>query len=516
MPSLTITAPAEPKPAAEQPKPDPKGGEVLYPEFAVKAKIGADAITYEVMKDILWWESEPEYTARMVALNPKIKEDAAKFSDKLLAQKGVEVLCLDEEGRKVVCWNNAHNRPFDLPWAMRYKQEFLNGCWAVNGEAFIIGDRGNVLSGQKRGVGFMLAVQAWRKDPEKYKEVWPTEPVYETVLAIGVKEDSRTVATLDNGQPRSDADTIFTSEIYAGLSPAGKKECSRMLAKATDFLWARTGEARGHEGQVVYKTPSEAARFREDHPKLMKAVKHLYEENKDRAISGLKLSPGMCAAICYMQGCSTSDGDSYRAGDPPVEKGLKWDNWTKAQEFWTELAKAGSEGKGQSKLHAAVATALGMLVDPDDGTQGRLSEKLVILAKAWELFAAGKKFNESDLEIGYVERDGKTILDPDQTLGFGGIDLGPGKPKAAEEPEVTEPEAKATREQIAKEAIQRVEETPAQEKARRDAVLKAAEAKKEEAKKALLANRQAREAAAKPNGKPAAKAPVKIKGVSRK
>ena len=536
MPQIVEPKPKAPTPA---PKAEPAADELIYPEFEVKVCVGESdvddtfrrSLTCEKAKTLVGWLEEADYTAQQVAANPKVKESAAKFSyrsasgeTKLapwLVEKGLDVLFTSVTGQRVVCLNNAHNRPFSEPWAKRFCQEVLTKNWRLNGETIIVGQRGNVLSGQKRLVGFIEACNVWAANRERFKDVWPDEPTLDCVVVFGVEETPETIRTLDNVQPRTEADTIFTDETYANLSPAGKKECSRMLARATDFLWQRTGECdRLFVGnQKLIATPSELAAFRERHPFLLKAVKHLFEENQDRAISDLKLSPGMCAGILYLQACADSDAEAYRAGSPPEEKGLSWKLRDRAKEFWTELAKADGADPANPKRTVpgsptwkAVAGALALLVDPDDGTAGRLSEKLVVLAKAWELFAAGKPFKSSDLTVDYVERDAQTTLDPEQTMSFGGIDRGPGRQEEAE-PEVPEQTVAERKAELAQQALKAVEETPAQERARREAVLKAAEEKKAK----LLANRQARAADGKPNGQAPAKKPaLKIKGVARK
>jgi len=517
MPQLPDTQ--APPAQAAAPAPEAKAnGEVIYTEREVLPCWGPRALTYEKVKELLDLESEPEFTARMVAQNPKIKKDAAKFTDKVLAKHKVVVLCEDEDGNKLVAWKNAHNRPFDKEWAFRFRQEFLNGQWQCNGEAFIIGQR-NVLSGIKRAVGFCLAVQAYRKDPK----AWPLckgEPRWETVVSRGFPETPELIRTLDNVKPRTDADTIFSVGEFDHLSLAGKRECSNMLGKATNFLWDRTGFGRKAPGQPkIYKTPSEDNAFRERHRKIYQAVKHVFEENAGRGISVMKLSPGLCAALLYLQGSGTSDAAAYRSVRPPREKGLDWSLWDKAKEFWTELAKAGDEKKKVrgSKLHEAVKSGLTGLTDPNDpdSNAARLSEKLIVLAKAWDLFRQGKQVRTDSLAIDWVTANGETTLDPDQIQAFGAIDLGPARIQGEADEDVDEATAEERRAEVAKEAIQAVQAapTPEGERKQREELDKANAIKAENARLLKLKNEANKKGNGKNgNGKSAAKPKIKLKG----
>ena len=528
MPGLTVqekpqTATAAPEPKAEV------NSEMLYPEFQVLVCAGdADidqvrrkSITYDKMREILGCMTEAEYTAARIAANPKVTEKAARFPAdgvvKLELEDGTkivtEVAMTDENGDKVIFVRNAHNRPFKEARARRYAQEILTAGkdgrpnWRLNGEAFIIGQHGNVLSGQKRAGGFILAVQMWRKDPGKYP-MWLREPVLDTVVSLGVEETPEVLRTLDNVDPRTDEDTLNTSGEFGGLGPIGRRECCRMLAKATDLVWDRTGFGRGSE--APYFTPSEAQGFRDRHPRLIKLVKHVWEENQDRAIAGgdapINLSPGAVAGMAYLMAASASDGAKYRKGSPPREAAADFARLDKAKAFVSALVQQGDKEKKlkPSPLCEAVRSAILALKDPDTGAQARMAEKLIVMAKAWELFAQDKKTTAADLEVHMVERGEKTVIDPDQPDSFGGIDLGPKRPgelDGGSDDEAAAELAKAERRKEAEiESVAVVNEAPDQERQRRERI---------EANKAKLL--KMRKAKADPQPAPAAKPKLKVK-----
>jgi hypothetical protein len=62
-------------------------------------------------------------------------------------------LLTDEDGKKIQCVNNAHNRPFNETWARTLAQDILNGHWRDNGEAIVIGKSGQVLSARTLPTG---------------------------------------------------------------------------------------------------------------------------------------------------------------------------------------------------------------------------------------------------------------------------------------------------------------------------------------------------------------------------
>ncbi len=419
--------------AAAIPQEPTNDREIIYPKLQVKICCAGDdgdapPITCEQMKKALGWETEEEYTNRMLEADSDLDPETAKFGDDFLLK--------DEAGNKVRCWNNSINRPFTESHAKELAQDILNRRWAgpttmpgetINCETIVIGRTGQIESGQHRGVGFVLACQRWERNPV-WQEKWPEEPVLESLVATGASEAPQVIMTLDNVRPRTLSDIYYTSELFADLPSVDKKECSRMGAKATDMLWKYSGSGGEGDRSSRYQTHSESRNFLDRHSRLLKCVKHIYEENKNRTISKLKLSPGMCAALMYFMGSSTTDGNDYRAMEVRSEKKLSWTNFARATEFWVAIAKNSPEVK-------AVTFALNALKEV--GTQ---VEKMCVLAKAWEAFVGGHTVTPSDVQLNYHTSEDGTVklLDiPD----FGGIWL-------AEEPEDTSDPEPPTPEEI--------------------------------------------------------------------
>ena len=414
-----------------------RGREVIHPVLTVcgipipREKL---RITAADIGEILGWETEAEYSARMVKENPGTKPDKWKFESaqakSLIAKLGLEVIT-DENGENVVMWDNLGNRKLELPYANKIAQDILSKSWRFNGETIIVGRTGISLSLQKRGVGLIFAAQRWRKNPEIYP-AWAEEPWIEAIIVRGIEETEDTIQTLDNTRPRTEADTIYTSEIFAGLPSREKDECSRMLAKATDTLWDRVGAGKIGD-QAVMRTNSETAAFRKRHEKLVECVRYIYEQNggggEGRKISGppLHLSPGVSSALLYLMSCSSSDGAAYRAGEPREEKSLDWKHEKKAKEFWRRI------GDPAAAEFSALRASLKQLKKIEAGPR----HKLAVVALAWAKFVEGGKPSAKDLDLEHHEKiDGNGVTQLVGEFDVGGIDLGLGKPKAEDEEEI--------------------------------------------------------------------------------
>lgn len=433
-----------PEPEAVDTKP-----KVLYPKLAVNGiEIPASAlrVTVDQMKKYLGWESEPEFAARMKRLDPDLKDAEVTFAK---SDPPVETMLVDENGDRVVCWRNQTNRPFDEATSRKYAQDILTRNWAgpstmpeetVNGETIIVGRNGRCLSIQHRGVGLILAAQMWEKNKAYWgTRGWEEEPYIETLVVTGVSESQRVVSTLDNVRARTEADTIYTSLIFKDLNTnVERRECSRMLALATDTLWRRTGAS---ETGDKYQTHSASESFRARHPRLQECVRAMFELNKDRVISDLRLYAGACAACLYMMGSSESDIDDYRNMEPaPGEEILNWDMWDRALLMFKGLADVkDSETK-------AIRSALANLKD-DPEKPGRNPEKIAILAKAWRAWKENEKPALANLKLDYARDHNKNLRwIEDEDCMFGGIDLGAGG--TPPDPEVPEAEAEQTKEQV--------------------------------------------------------------------
>lgn len=390
----------------------------VYPDVKATLCTGTGAITYDQCGKLLGWETEEEYMARL-RKEAEASGDVRKGGQAFVGF-GDDYLLKDTAGRKVKCWNNTRNREFREAWHKALAQDLLlsgpkvpveRRRWQFNGEAIIIGMYAQVLSGQHRLTALRRAVELWRADKARWGKYWPTEPVLESLVVVGIDESPRTVRTFDNVKPRSLADVFYTSGLFDKLEPVAKRECSRMLEAGVRLLWTRTGA--GSLGQ--YQTHGESSDFLARHHKLLECVKHLYKVNEERAISRLKLSAGQCAALMYLQGCATSDVEAYRR--TRTERSLEWDLAEEAKQFWTDLVK-------RDRDLDAVHDAIGALADEENGTSGRVAEKHAIIAKAWERYVLKRAINKDLLALEYESVGGDTKLSADQTLGFGGIDLG--------------------------------------------------------------------------------------------
>jgi len=396
-------------------------------------------ITCETMKALIGWETEPDYKLRRSKEAGWHLDSAGNLFDPAGQPHEADWLLTDENDEKVICSHNGHNRELSERTARAYAQDILTKNWAgpsampgetVNGETIIVSRTGEVISGQHRAVGLILACQIWAKQKNKHVKTWPQEPVMDSLIVFGVSDSPRIVRTLDNVKTRSLADTIFTSDDFKDmdLDRRMRGEISRMLDAAIDFLWKRTeahdtwgkGAVKGENGYKTAQTHSASLTFRDRHKRIDKAVRHLFDLNKGRAISLLHLSAGQSAAMLYLMGSGESDIDEYRNGNPPTEKHLDWSSWDKACQFWTDLAESrrGDNGKAEGPLKALVQALYELVRDRD----GPAAEKTALVIKAWHAYREGV-VEQDDLELEYAQSpDGsKRLIDGGD---FGGIDCG--------------------------------------------------------------------------------------------
>lgn len=434
-----------PEPAVHIPTEDVER-KIIYPKVTVNICSGEKALTDEQGKALLGWEDEFDYQARIKAENPKLKT---------IANFGEEYLFKDFNGRKVRCWNNNKNRPFDWAHCMKLCQDILEGRWEFNLENIIISLTGLVTSGQHRLIAFVIACQRWasQKEGAYWRErFWKTaRPTIECTVAFGGSEKPEVLRTIDNVKPRTLEDVFYTSEIFRDLGSTERKECARMMDYAIDLLWKRTEIAKGPT-LVRYQTHSSSIEFSDAHPTLKEeCISTIFLINKDRVLSKLRLSAGHCAAMLYLMGSSTTDVDETLYMEKRNEEAVNWDNWDKAVEYWTMIGKA--------DLTHPMRKALGDLQDAEGGLKGRLIEKLAILIKGWHLYVADEEITEEGLALEYgKDKNGNTILVDPPTCG--GIDFG-GSKVIENEPELTpeqiEANAKAEREEKAKATVARIE-----------------------------------------------------------
>lgn len=320
--------------------------------------------------------------------------------------------------RKVRATRNARNRPFTTSLALGRKQDILMRRWRVNGEPVIIGEHGNVISGQHRLAGLWLACLEW-EDSFRWKELWEEAPVLETLVVYGISEDPDVLRTIDNVRPRTFADTLFSFGGFGGMGAKARAAACRYADHAVRLLWHRTGAVASAFSPA--RTNSEAGEFLGRHPRLTECVKHVFEE--DRASKGgihRYLPLGYAAGMLYLMGSCASDYDEYATQEPERdERHLDWDYWDRACEFFTQLSKA-------TGPLSAVRDAFSSLYNPKTG-EGKpsVSVRLALVALAWNVFKGGSTPDKDDLDLedyfGEDKDERKVLVD---TPHVGGIDLG--------------------------------------------------------------------------------------------
>lgn len=441
---LAPTLPSEDAPlAALTSAVPPDGLPVLYDrleitEYSTTSPKGP--LTVERMKRLLGWETESEYVARKLRENPGTAPEQWMADPKKKDVFGDVYHCRNLAGEKVRCNNNAHNRPFDVPWGEKLTHTVLYGQWAgphtvpgetVNGETVRVSRYGRVLSGQHQMTGAINAndfLHKYRKEHgldsanAKYPAWAKHNDVFiETIVITGMSEDPRVLMTVDYVRPRTSADVFYTSDVFKALPPPDREELCRMLAAAVDLLWTRTA-TRG------YRTHPEVVAFLDRHRTLLRCVEHLFGENRmevGRRVSKLRLNAGACAALCYLMAAGATrpeDSDAYRNMEPPSEEGVDLSLLARAEDFWTLLA-GGAD-------FAHVRTALAGLANSTPGSTtnrglgGTWPERLAVLAAAWGAWrdhpaGAGPPFDAGDLAPGgllclnYNDRDDRGNALPD-------------------------------------------------------------------------------------------------------
>lgn len=378
------------------------GGEkrpIIYPEPAVALYRGSTSITEEQGKAWLGWEEEGK----------------EKFKN--------EFLFRDENGKKIRCTNNITNRPLYFNMVvLTIKQEILRKRWRFNGETIIIGLTALILNGQHQLIALVLAVQEWRKDPSKWPD-WETEPTLEKAVAFGVSEDDLTVNTMDTCKPRSLPDVIFRSVLFNDYKGKDRKNIAHIGDFGIRCLWYRTGAKSNAYAPI--RTHAESLDFIHRHPKLLEAVKHIFESDDKTGKVAWFIKPGMAAGLLYLMGSGATDRTTYYSNSDPDESMLDMSLWGKAMDFW-ELVSAGSEDmvplvNKLTELHAA--------------NMATISVRAALMIKAWLLYSQGEAITIDDLDLQFDE-DANGYMSLSELPTCGGIDLGRPQESGDPEPEV--------------------------------------------------------------------------------
>lgn len=462
----------------------------VYPKVFVELFGGKDAcqggkgpMTLQQMKEVLGWEELPDKpkgdpakweadggvgkTVKKTIIKDGKRITVVETAKPINPRKGdwqgkaakafEEELFRDLNGKRVVLRNNSTNRPFRMGLAKRYMNDILRRKWFLNGESFIVDCMGKVQSGQHRGVGFILACQAWRKErdakaagaspgekhdpsqsvtPGGWAKYWSSEPVWEGVIVRGVSNRPEVIDSIDQGQKRTGGDVFYRQERFPGLKRAERSLLTRWLAQAARLVWLRQG------GQWVSNAPhlpmSELVEFVNDHPKLEEWVAYIWQLNKgkkgDRRGVEKFISPPYAAGLGYLMAVSGTDPDEYLERGSDV---LDFDMEVKAMKFWRLLASGGEDGvPSEEAAKAPVFNALkDVLVNIDAGSgQGR-DELCGAVIKAFNRWAENPtgKCSIKDVEV-HKEPDpelhNKLMVDEEPRLGGIDVERVKEKPKA--------------------------------------------------------------------------------------
>lgn len=379
----------------------------VYPDIEVHVCIGDNALTADIAKDLLGWKSETK---------------GIKFGD--------SYILIDENKCKVRCFNNTKNRPLNEEWCRSLAQDILNRRWQINLETIIIGQDAQVLSGQHRLIGLVLASQLWANDKTgHWKEKWDTEPVIETLVAFGADESEECTRTLDNVRPRTLSDVLYVGGSFGMHKPKDRKVLVRIVDYAVRLLWQRTGVSRNEF--VSKRTHSEALDFISNHPRILDAVRHVYDEDQGGNIRKF-IGLGYAAGLLYLMAASNDSRDAYVGGgdDQPSEVRIDMGRWEDACQFWTLF--------GQATGLRAVKVAIQPQPESEDEEQRLMTihEQLAIIVKAWLAFIDGQPVTAKTVALRYQTKDGFRMLTESPTVG--GIDVGMYEVKAGAEGEEEE------------------------------------------------------------------------------
>ncbi len=345
-------------------------------------------------------------------------------------------LLKDRNGKSIQCCNTTEKqRPYTPALARQWMCEILGkpkqavnpktslgGNWQLTGEAIVVGRTGLNIEGQHRLIGLVLAAQEWAKDPKRFPG-WKKEPVLISICVFGIDEAIEVVNVMNTGKPRSLAEALYASGMFNKMNSRDRKILTRMVDYGVRLLWLRTGASIN--AFAPRRTHAESLDFINRHPKLLKCVQHICEENADNHIAKY-IGPGYASGLLYLMATSSTDPANYRAADNPNEKQLDWELWSKACDFWVSLA--GGE-PGFAPVRKALANIL------DEGGGG-LAERCALLIKTWLCYANNKPITDKRLELAYdVDEEGFRTLT--ECPISGGIDLG--IPEESDEPVGADP-----------------------------------------------------------------------------
>lgn len=445
----------------DKPKDEITGRPVLFDTLTVCGiEIPEDdlMVTAEDAKTLLGWETESEHEARLTeGVSPEV-------ASKMNVKYGAEYDLLDYNGEKVRLSNNTRNRPLNPSWMQQLAQDILNDNWQFNGEAWIIGETGLALSLQHRALALIWAeqVRSYEGDDEEkqakaahWQELHPEPLTIPALVVRGVKETPDVTRTLDNVRPRSLTDVLFAdTSLFHKTSKADREKLCRITDYAIRTVWYRTGESL--DAFSPHRTHSESLEFLSRHPRLLKAVNHIFTETNKKNAEGEKTSvlaeyitPGTAAGLMFLMGASTSDRERWDNADTPNDRHLDFERWETAEMFWAGV------GDAKNQEFTPIRKAIANCGNPDTGASAPVPVKIAVLVNAWNEYVdenGAMTVKNIMPEFGPVDDNGRRPLVGIPSVG--GIDLGDPKEvqKAQEEEEAAaaaEAEAAAAAEEAA-------------------------------------------------------------------
>lgn len=406
---------------------------VLFNEISVCGHVIPEDDLYASADDakaLLGWESESDHEARLTAdVSPEV-------ASKMNVKYGDEYDIKDYNGEKVRCNNNLRNRPIQMPWVDTIAQEILNNRWEFNGEAWIIGETGLTLSLQHRGHGLIRAQQIldYEGDDETkqerakhWRKVWGEghQLKIPALVVRGVKEAPSVTRTLDNVRPRSLSDVLFAdTSLFHKTAKADREKLCRIMDYTIRTVWHRTGCS--DDAFSPKRTHSESLEFLTAHPRLLKAVMHIWTELNRKNTEGEKpnimqeyISAGTAAGLMFLMGACKSSREQWDGADSPNDRHLNFDMWDKAAEFW---AKFGDPKDADLEPARKCIANCG---NSETGAKASVPVKIAVIVNAWnEFIDENGHISVKNVmpEFGDLDDFGKRPLVSMPSVG--GIDLG--------------------------------------------------------------------------------------------
>lgn len=368
-----------------------KGRDVVYK--TVKSLVHADGgdrvpLKAEWAKKTLGWEEVEGNDDHLFTYSPPEGNESSKT--------------------KIRCTNNVINRPLDMRNVLTLKQEILRGRWRLNCEPIILGKTALVLNGQHQLIALVLSTLEYLHNPEAYPH-WNTEPHIAKVVSTGADESDAVVNTMDTCKPRSLADVIYRCPYFALAPPAQRKAASNVTQHAIRLLWERTGE--NLDGYSTYRSHSEYVDFLDRHLKILDCVNHIMLENGQAKKLSNYLSPGYCAGLMYLFAAAKTKTSDYLDQDKLLESNINWELWSKAEDFFVELA------------NASIKPLINTLASYVEEQCADRNARQALLINAWNLYAVGKSITTKAIMLEYAQDDeGFSYLVDSPRVG--GIDIG--------------------------------------------------------------------------------------------